>query len=116
MIEISVGTEVIRVMPGYGPHETWLPEQRIPVFMSLEEEISKAELSGRSILLCFDAKSKMGPEHIPGDPHPKSENGIVLEEMFERHAITVANGFGRKSHLRYHEEKNQYGWHRTKCN
>ena len=49
--------------------------------MTLEEEISKAELSGRSVLLCFDANSKMGPNHIPEDPHDISENGKVLEGM-----------------------------------
>ena len=97
VIEISVGTKVIRVMTGYGPQETWLPEQRMPFFMSLEEEIAKAELSGRSIMICFDANSKMGPKHIPGDPHPMSENGNVLDEMFERHAITVANGLVAKA-------------------
>ena len=92
MIEVSVGEKVIRVMTGYGPQETWTPDQRMPFFMSLEEEISKAELAGRSIMLCFDANSKMGSVHIPGDPHSQSENGTVLEGIFERHAISVANG------------------------
>ena len=43
--------------------------------MTLEEEISKAELSGRSAIICFDANSKMGRDHIPEDPHNISENG-----------------------------------------
>ena len=65
--------------------------------MSLEEEISKAELAGRSIMLCFDANSKMGPQHISGDPHPQSENGTVLKGILERHAMCVANGLTGKS-------------------
>ena len=96
VIEICVGGKVIRVMTGYGPQETWTPDQRMPFFMSLEEEISKAELAGCSIMLCFDANSKMGPQHIQGDPHPQSENGKVLEGIFERHAISVANGLRGK--------------------
>ena len=93
VVEIKVSGKVIRIMTGYGPQETWTPDQRLPFFMSLEEEIAKAELSGRSIMLCFDANSKMGPSHIPGDPHPMSENnGKVLEGILERHAMIVANG------------------------
>ena len=83
-------------MTGYGPQETWSSEQRMPFFMTLEEEITKAELAGRSILICMDANSKMGPQHIPEDPHTISENGRVLEGILERHALTVANGIRGK--------------------
>ena len=30
VIEVSVGGKVIRVMKGYGPQETWTPDQRMP--------------------------------------------------------------------------------------
>ena len=96
VIEVSVVGKVIRVMTGYGPQETWSSEQRMPFFMTLEEEITMAELAGRSILICMDANSKMGPQHIPEDPHTISENGRVLEGILERHALTVANGIRGK--------------------
>ena len=79
VIEVTVGEKVIRVLTGYGPQETWAAEKKMPFFMTLEEEIAKSELSGRSIMLCLDANSKMGSNHIPEDPHEISENGKVLD-------------------------------------
>ena len=96
VIEVTVGEKVIRVLTGYGPQETWTADRKMQFFMTLEEEISKAELSGRSILLCLDANSKMGQNHIPEDPHDISENGKVLEGILSRHALTVANGISGK--------------------
>ena len=61
-------------------------------FQALEEEVVKAEMAGRSIILSMDANSKLGTEHIPGDPNKKSENGKVLEGVLQRHALCVANG------------------------
>ena len=97
MIEINVQGKQICVISGYGPQETWSLDKRMPFFGALEEEISKAELAGRSVMVCFDANSKMGPEYIPGDPHGISENGKIVEGIMERHALTVANGVKGKS-------------------
>ena len=97
VIEINVQGKQICVMSGYGPQETWSLEKIMPFFGALEEEISKAELAGRSVMVCFDANSKMGPEYIPGDPHVMSENGKIIEGIIERHALTVANGVTGKS-------------------
>ena len=47
-------------------------------------------------MLCFDANSKIGPNHIPEDPHDISENGKVLEGILSRHALIVANGITGK--------------------
>ena len=69
----------------------------MPFFAALEEEVIKAELSGRDIMICFDANSKLGPKHIPGDPHQMSENGKIVEGIIERHALCVGNSIKGKS-------------------
>ena len=69
----------------------------MPFFAALEEEVSKAELAGRSVMISFDANSKLGPLYIKGDPHTISENGKILEGIIERHALCVANGISEKS-------------------
>ena len=56
-------------MPGYGPKESWSINARMPFFLALEEEVAKAELAGKSIIIQLDAKSKLGPDLIPGDKH-----------------------------------------------
>ena len=53
-------------------------EDKMPFFRSLEEEIVKAKLNGKSIYIQMDANSKLGPEIIPGDPNQQSENGKIL--------------------------------------
>ena len=47
-------------------------------------------------MICFDANSKLGQLHIPGDPHEITENGKILEGIIERHALSVANGIEEK--------------------
>ena len=66
--------------------------KRIPFFAALEEEVSKAELAGRSVIISFDSNSKLGPVFISGNPHTMSEKGKILEVIIERHALIVANG------------------------
>ena len=51
----------------------------------LMEEIVKAELAGKSILIELDANSKLGNDIIPGDPHSQSENGKLLAGIIRRH-------------------------------
>ena len=65
--------------------------------MALEEEISKAQLAGKSIIIELDANSKLGPEFVPGDPNTISPNGKILKGIIERHALCVANGVASKS-------------------
>jgi hypothetical protein len=63
----------------------------MPFFIALEEEVTKAELSGKSLIIELDANSKLGPEIIPGDKHKQSENGRVLAGIVERHGLLVGN-------------------------
>ena len=93
---MKVSDKEVRVISGYGPQESWPEEERMPFFLALEEEITKAELGGKSIILGFDANSKLGPDLIPQDPHKQSANGKILAGILERHALVVVNGLKEK--------------------
>ena len=90
-IEIKIANKEIRIMTGYGPQENWSEQQRIPFFLALEEEIVKAELAGKSILIELDANSKIGYDIIPGDKHCQSENGKLLAGIIARHGLVLGN-------------------------
>ena len=96
VVEISLENKDIRIISGYGPQDSWKIEERLPFFASLEEEIAKAELAGKQIVLSFDANSKLGPEWIPDDPHSPSPSGMILSGIMEIHALFVANGVKNK--------------------
>ena len=90
--EIKVNLKEIRVITGYGPQESWSVAERMPFFAALEEEITKAQMNNKSVILQMDANSKLGPEIIKGDMHSQSGNGSILAGILERHAISVING------------------------
>ena len=69
VVELNVANKDIRIISGYGPQESWPEVERIPFFMALEQEIVKAEIAGKSILIEIDANSKLGPHLVPGDMH-----------------------------------------------
>ena len=93
VIEITVANKEIRVITGYGPQETWLPEERKPFFNALEQEIIKAELAGKSLIIEADFNSKLGKEFIPNDPHDQTpKNGKTLAEIIKRQNLIVLNG------------------------
>ena len=96
VVQISVADKDICVITGYGPQETWTDDERMPFFTALEKEIASAELNGKSVIIAFDANSKLGPEHIPNDPKPQSKNGKVLSGIIKRHALFVVNGLVEK--------------------
>ena len=91
VVEIKIANREIRIISGYGPQESWLEAERMPFFLALEEQIIKAELAGKSILIELDANSKLGPELIPGDMHSQSMNGKVLAAIIARHGLVVGN-------------------------
>ena len=96
VIEIKIRDKEIRIMTGYGPQESWNEVDRIPFFVSLEKEISKAELLGKSIIIEMDSNSKLGKEYISKDPHNQSQNGRILAGIIDRHGLIVANGLDNK--------------------
>ena len=92
VVEIRIRNKEIRIMTGYGPQESWLEEERTPFFIALEQEIIKAELHGKSMIIEMDSNSKLGPQIIPKDPHHQSVNGKLLSGIIDRHGLIVANG------------------------
>ena len=91
VVEVKAAHKEIRVLTGYGPQENWPVTARMPFFLALEEEIAKAELAGKSLIIQLDANSKLGPEMIPGDKHHQSDNGRILAGIIERHGLIVGN-------------------------
>ena len=94
--EIKISNKEIRLMTGYGPQEYWIDDEKMPFFVALEEEVSKATTANKSVIIAMDANSKLGPTYIENDPKPMSENGIILSGIMERHALIVANGVKEK--------------------
>ena len=92
VIEITVANKDIRVISGYGPQENWQLKERKPFFEALEEEVVKAEMAGKSVIVEADFNSKLGKEHIPNDPNSQSENGKLLSDIIKRQHLTVGNG------------------------
>ena len=92
VVEFKVCGKEIRMISGYGPQECWNELDRIPFFLALEEEINKAEMLGKSIIIEMDANSKLGPGLIKSDPHPQSSNGFLLANIISRHSLVVLNG------------------------
>ena len=78
-------------MTGYGPQENWPIAARMPFFLALEEEVVKAELAGKSLIIELDANSKLGPDLIPGDKHKQSDNGRILACIVERNSLLIGN-------------------------
>ena len=96
VIEITIRNKEIRVITGYGPQETWSDIERMPFFAALEEEIAKAEMLGKSMIIEMDSNSKLGKEIIPNDPHNQTPNGRILAGIIDRHGLIVVNGLTEK--------------------
>ena len=83
VIEIKIKNKEIRIISGYRPQESWSEPERMPFFVSLEKEIARAELMGKSIIIEMDSNSKLGPDYIFGYPHKQSPNGIILAGILD---------------------------------
>ena len=91
VVEVKAANKEIRVMTGYGPQESWPINARMPFFLALEEEVAKADLAGKSVIIQLDANSKLGPDLVPGDKHQQSENGRILAGIIERQGLIIGN-------------------------
>ena len=80
------------IITRYGPQETWEEERRLPFFLKLEEEIVKAVMAGKAVIIEMDANAKLGKKHIPDDPYEITQNAKLLEEIIERQNHFVVNG------------------------
>jgi hypothetical protein len=99
VVEVEVNNKYIRILTGYGPQENWEENLRLPFFLALEEEIVKAEMAGKSVIIELDANSKLGPQLIPGDPHNITPNGRLLAAVIERQNLFIVNGSTKCSGL-----------------
>ena len=97
VVEATISERDVRIISGYGPQESWPLEERLPFFQALEEEITKGGLAGKSIMISFDANSKLGSEWIPNDRHNQSPNGNILSGIIKRHALIVINSLKDRS-------------------
>ena len=107
VVEVKMGDKEVRIMSGYGPQENQKKEDRLPFFLKLEEEIQKAKLNEKSVLIQFDANSKLGPRIIQGDPHEQSDNGKILSEIISRNGLVVINSLENKCYGKKNKEKNR---------
>ena len=98
VVEIKVEDKEIRVITGYGPQENWETSEKMPFFVALEKEISKAIMNGKLVIIELDANSKLGSTYVENDPHEMSANGRILEGIIQRNGLIVANGVKGKSH------------------
>ena len=93
VVEIAINNLKIRVVSGYGPQENWYENKRLPFFEALASEV---ELEARSVIMCMDANSKLGPSYVKGDPHWQSRNSKLMADVLDQHALIVPNGFQEK--------------------
>ena len=96
VVEIVTKGTTMRLLSGYGPQESLDEKERSPFFEAVESEIVSAELQSKSVTICMDANSKLGPQYIEGDPHCQSKNGKLLGDLMDRHALCVINGLRGK--------------------
>jgi len=96
VVEVKMGNKEVRLMSGYGPQENLKKEDREPFFNKLEEEVQKAKLNDKAVLIQCDANSKLGPSVIKGDPHNQTDNGRMLNEIVKRNELVVVNSLDDK--------------------
>ena len=96
VVQVEIGDKEVRLIVGYGPQENWRKEDRMPFFAKLEEEVEKAKINDKPIIIQMDANSKLGPNVIKGDPHAQSDNGKILNEIVNRNALVVMNSVEEK--------------------
>ena len=48
------GKKQLQIISGHGPQETWKMDNRLPFLQALEEEITKAGLAGKSVIVSLD--------------------------------------------------------------
>ena len=69
VVEVKMGNKEVRLMSGYGPQENLKREDPELFFNKLEEEVQKAKLNDKAVLIQFDANSKLGPSVIKKGTH-----------------------------------------------
>ena len=87
-------------MTGYGPQENWSEEEKMPFFIALEEEISKAQMANKSIILELDANSKLGSKYVK---HQREVGASYFDQVGQ-----VCTGSSNLSSIEGSTEKEQF--------
>ena len=91
VVQVEMKNISIRIIAGYGAQECAPVVVREKYRNDMEEQIVRAYLAGCEVLVAEDANAKLGPDALPGDPHPMSENGRLLDGMIRRNGLLVVN-------------------------
>ena len=91
VVQIKMAEIDIRIIAGYGAQECAPVVVREKYRSTIEEQVVRAQLAGCEIIIAEDANSKLGPNIIPNDPHPMSENGKLLDGMIRRQRLIIVN-------------------------
>ena len=89
--QILAGSQKIRIINGYGPQEQEVSEKISTFWQDVEKEIINAKDDECMILIQMDANAKLGPDIIPHDPHPISNNGKLLRDVLQRQNLFCLN-------------------------
>ena len=92
VVEAKLQTQKIRLVNAYGPQEDEVEDLKKSFYNKLDEVVKSAKIAGAFICIEMDANSKLGPKIIPGDPHPKSKNGKMLESFLNKNDLIVVYG------------------------
>ena len=60
----------------------------------IPRSLSRSTVRMHMSFLKLDANSNLGQEIIPGDPHPQSKNGKLLEKFLLYNYLVVVDGLG----------------------
>ena len=74
----------------YGPQEND-SEDKDSFYHDISVQVEMAYLNGDSIIMVGDLKAKLGYDVIPNDPHPMSNNGEQLFELYNKFNLKVMN-------------------------
>ena len=91
VIQLEMMNMNIRIIAGYGAQECAPIAVREKYRTTIEEQIIRGHLAGCEVIVAEDANAKLGPDILPGDPHPMSENGKLLEGMIRRQNMVIVN-------------------------
>ena len=91
VVQIALRNKNIRIVAGYGPQECAPVVVRESYRHTIEEQVMRANMAGCSVVVAEDSNAKLGPEWIPNDPHPISENGKLLANMIIRQKLEIVN-------------------------
>ena len=96
VVQVDIGNEKVRLINGYGPQEDNGDKEKgeavLAFYAKLDLEVKKAKMAGALVCIEMDANSKLGPEMIPNDPKPITNNGKVLKAFVEENDLVVVNG------------------------